>query len=325
MSTDSSSPDANPSKKTPAPGKLSKDSTEIDLWDLDEDDISAPTPEKTRNTAIPSHRPGESSVQSKKPIEKHIEVPLIAKKNPPKPEPKPENIIKRETASNKPSPKPHTQLDISESKSKVPSTTTPVAEPASEEISGIPVSSEETKIKPNSSLSKIEKIGILSLIAILILGATFTIIHFADNVPTRPVISRDLEFPIKGQLVSITSASTYWREPIITGENADIVKRDTKLIPVLKISFEAKPGAIRIFFRNENGEVVGDAITRAVGGKTQLSIPATAGFDDIGMHAAYRTGESIPWIVQIFEAPTGNASREQFKKIFESEISTDIR
>jgi hypothetical protein len=57
----------------------------------------------------------------------------------------------------------------------------------------------------------------------------------------------------------------------------------------------------------------------------RLNVPATAGFDDVGMHAAYRTGESKPWTVGVYEAPTEDAPGRDFKKVFEMDISTDLR
>ncbi|MEP2776482.1 MAG: hypothetical protein ABJQ29_05690 [Luteolibacter sp.] len=175
-----------------------------------------------------------------------------------------------------------------------------------------------------TSFSKIEKISLISLVAILLIGGILSVVHFANRVPTRSTIAEEVDFPVTGERVTITGATTYWREPN-RGENGDVVRRGTKLIPVLDLSLEAKKSAIRIFFRNDNGEVIGDGITRDVSGKTKLSIPATAGFDDIGMHAAYRTGESVAWVVQVYEGPNVNASREQFKKVLETEISTDRR
>jgi hypothetical protein len=43
------------------------------------------------------------------------------------------------------------------------------------------------------------------------------------------------------------------------------------------------------------------------------------------MHAAYRTGGSDPWIVEILEGPDRAAAREKFKKVLETEISSDMR
>ncbi|MGJ8644284.1 MAG: hypothetical protein ACSHX9_12820 [Luteolibacter sp.] len=176
-----------------------------------------------------------------------------------------------------------------------------------------------------SSFSKVEKFSLLALIAVLSIAGILSIVHFSNRVPTKSTITEEIDFPVDGSRVTITSAETYWREPK-RGDNADVVRRGTKLIPVIDISLETKKSAaIRIFFRNDEGQVIGDGITRDVSGKKKLKIPATAGFDDIGMHAAYRTGGSPPWFIQVYEGPNANASREQFKKVLDTEISTDRR
>lgn len=176
-----------------------------------------------------------------------------------------------------------------------------------------------------SAFSKVEKISLITLVAVLLITGILCIIHFSNRVPTKPTIAEKIDFPVVGDRVVISATETYWREPE-SGENADIVRRGTKLIPEIILSIEGKkPAAIRIFFRNDQGEVIGDGITREISGKAKLKIPATAGFEDIGMHAAYRTGESPTWIVQIYEGPSTNASRNQFKKVLETEISTGLR
>ena len=175
------------------------------------------------------------------------------------------------------------------------------------------------------SLSKIEKIAVFLLCSALLLGAALTLIHFSSRVPTRPLISEKVDFPVSGKIVRITAASTYWRKPITSGDNADVVRRDTLLIPVLKLSLGSKTGAIRVFFRNEEGSVVGDVITRSVAGDSEITVVATAGFEDLGMHTAYRTGSGKRWHAQVFEAPSATASRDDFTMVLEMEIDTQIR
>ncbi len=175
------------------------------------------------------------------------------------------------------------------------------------------------------SLSKIEKIAGFLLCSTLLLGAALTLIHFSSRVPTRPLISEKVDFPVSGKIVRITAASTYWRKPITSGDNADVVRRDTQLIPVLKLSLGSKTGAIRVFFRNEEGSVVGDVITRSVAGDSEITVVATAGFEDLGMHTAYRTGSGKRWHAQVFEAPSATASRDDFTMVLEMEIDTQIR
>lgn len=183
----------------------------------------------------------------------------------------------------------------------------------------------KTILSAISSLNAVEKIAISSLFIALALGATLTVIHFSKTVPTRPLVAEKINYPVIGKIVEIKAASTYWRAPVTTGENTDIVRRDTKLIPILKLNLSAKSGAVRVFFRDQDGVVIGDGISRAVSGETEVSIAATAGFDDLGMHTAYRTGDSRPWVAQVFEGPDATAPREKFRMILETEISTTIR
>lgn len=330
MSSDPTQPEPNQEKNTPKPSKKAKEATEHDLWDLDFDDTPAAADSPAESGRLPARRPNSTpSVRSKKPAERPIEVPVVgdARKateepakgkasngeNPVKPAeekresaPAPKESIKAGTKPGK------EQKSWDESDDEKPEAAAPVSETGSARSFV-------------SSLSKIEKIAISGLLAALVVAATFTFVHFSNRVPTRSPLSEKIDFPVSGKLIEITAAATYWREPVTSGEKADVVRRGTKLIPVLKITMKAKPCAVRIFFRNEEGIVVGDGITRIVSGDTELTIPATAGFDDIGMHAAYRTGESIPWVVQIYEGPNRGASREKFDKVLETEISTDIR
>jgi hypothetical protein len=43
------------------------------------------------------------------------------------------------------------------------------------------------------------------------------------------------------------------------------------------------------------------------------------------MHAAYRTGGSKPWTIEVFEAPSETTPGKDFKRLFEMNISTDRR
>lgn len=308
MSNTSPSPDSNSPMKSPDIGRSPSEGTELDLWDLDtdlEENISAEHSESEKEAVaveLPSRRVTESSIQSRRPTERHIDPPIVAD----------HNALESATEEEK------VETEKSSESDDEPATT---SQDKQEDSSTAPASSKSS----STALTKTEKIGLFILVAILALGATVSIIHFSNKVPTKPVVGESLDLPVEGKLVKITALSTYWREPILTGSEADTVRRGTKLIPVLKISAEAQSASIRVFFRDENGLVIGDPINRTVKGKTELRIPATAGFEDIGMHAAYRTGESQPWLIQILEAENSGAAIEKFKLIVETEISTDVR
>lgn len=284
MNKEPTQPDPNQEKKS---HDYPKDSTEVDLWDFDDDHSEFTTtnvPQEQSEGILSSHK-SESKIQT----ERSIEITELA--------------ATLETA-------------------------TKTTEASGSEIIGRQKddSEKQTRVaKPSLlSLTKTELIAISALFGVLILAATIAIIYFYTHVPTRALIAEKTSFPVIGKLVEIRSAATFWRKPITSGENPDTVRRGTELIPVIKLSLHSKDGAIRIFFRDEKGAVIGDAINRFVSGDQELVIPATAGFDDIGMHAAYRTGEQEPWTIQIYEGPSRSADSKDFRKVVETQISTDI-
>lgn len=180
-------------------------------------------------------------------------------------------------------------------------------------------------LRPHLSLSKAERIGLATLAGLLVISAIVISFSTLNRLPTESVRVKANDFPIKGQLVTILSADSYWRAPIMEGKNMETVRRGTQLLPVVDITSRGGPAAIRIFFRNSDREVVGDAVNRSIQSGTTLRVAATAGFEDIGMHAAYRTGQSKPWTIEVYEAPAENSPGREFKKLFEMNISTNRR
>ena len=178
---------------------------------------------------------------------------------------------------------------------------------------------------PQWQLSTVERLGLLALLAILLVGGTTIVVSSLKRLPREPQLVKARDFPLTNDLITINSATTYWREPVIGTSAPDPIRRGTKLMPVVELTVAGGPAAIRVLFRNQDQTLVGDAVTRATRGGEVLKIPATAGFDDLGMHAAYRTGESKPWTIEVRAAPTTDAPGSAFKKLFEMPISTDLR
>jgi hypothetical protein len=180
-------------------------------------------------------------------------------------------------------------------------------------------------LRPHLKLSKIERIGLVMLVALLLVGGATVFLSSIYHLPKESQRAKANDFPIKGEILTIQSAKTYWRTPVMEGPSPDTFRRGTELLPVIELATSGPPAALRLLFRNEERAVIGDAVTRTIRSDGTVAIPATAGFDDLGMHAAYRTGESKPWTIEIFEAATADAPGTSFKKLFEINISTDRR
>jgi hypothetical protein len=341
-------------------GNLSQDTTELDLWafedDLDTPQTSVPEPQRGSSGAIPAPRerrvakPRESVAKDDASSEtggerikmnvgrgaqKPQATPLIA---PLRPESEFDDLENWEDA-----PKEENLDDLPEEPAPVVLTPeTPAPQPAREvpveavepETKQAPVSEDDDEfsprvatdakplpLRPHLGLSQMERTGMIALVVLLLVGGLFIYFYSIHKLPTESTRAGTGDFPIKGSKITVDSATSYWRSPIDDGPNPETFRRGTKLLPVLVLKIAEGRGDIRVLFRNEDRETIGDAVTRTIQGAGQLEIPATAGFDDIGMHAAYRTGGSKPWTVEVLEADSG----KDVKRLLEINVSTDRR
>lgn len=179
-------------------------------------------------------------------------------------------------------------------------------------------------LKLRLGLSKIERVALIGM-GLLMLGGAVALVVSLKKLPNRTVFAEAGDFPIRGALMKVDGAVTYWRAPISEGEGRDTYRMGTVLLPVIEVQVSSGAGAVRGVFRNQDGETMGDVVTRAAAAGKAVVMAATAGFDDLGMHSAYRTGSSRPWTVEVLEGPSTNAASGEFKKLFEINISTDRR
>ena len=184
----------------------------------------------------------------------------------------------------------------------------------------------ENRKKPafKISLTKGELISFGVLLLMLIAGGIFFFANSLNRIPAPPAALTADDFPIKGKQFTVVKAETFWRKPIVNGDALDNVRRGTLLIPVLNLTSEGGSGAVRVIFRDSDGKSVGDVISRSVSGNDKIEIAATAGFEDMSVHAAYRTGDIKPWIVEVHQGPAVNAPGDAYSKLFEIPISIQL-
>jgi hypothetical protein len=172
------------------------------------------------------------------------------------------------------------------------------------------------------AFSATERVCLIVLAVALLAGGFFVLRYSIGKLPTTTAKELNVSFPQRGELVRVNRAETFWRAPILVGPDRDTVRRGTQLIPVIELEVSANIGALRMFFRDGEGNLVGDAISLELDGEQTLRVAATAGFDDLGMFAAYRTQRGDVWMVEIFEGPSVRAPLQEFTKLFEIPVST---
>lgn len=329
-----------------------KDSSELDLWDFDgADDLSPQQPatelppvSKPRARSLtPEPRAnaigeGSPSVRSKKPAPKAPAQPFEQRRKvsddigeldddlaASQPAPVQEKAVAPETRVSSPRPAPEPELEPEMkpvTREQVPEVVAdPVLEdelvPAEPAPAVAPLNVEA--IRTRLGLSKLEKIGLIVLAVLLIAGGIYVLTTAGKRLPIHDASDDYPRYPVKGGRITVKSIESFWREPIA---GKDTVRRDTKLIPVVKLELEGAPCAIRAFFRNENGETIGDPVTRAVSPGT-VEISATAGLEDIAFHASYRAGQTPPWRLELLEAPSTDSPRPEFKKLLDTPLAND--
>jgi hypothetical protein len=192
-----------------------------------------------------------------------------------------------------------------------------------------------TRGLPGPRLNRREVIGIASFAVVVMIAAVWVVSHFFSQLSfTRDSDSKP-NYPLKGELARVASGTTYWREPVRSGENRDVARREVILIPVLELSLDPEHsggGALRVIFRNSEGQPLGDPITRSFGagrfeasGSPTVTFAATDGFTADGDFQAYRTGKGKLWTADVLEGPPGGSPSSTFKKLSSIPIFPDRR
>lgn len=176
-----------------------------------------------------------------------------------------------------------------------------------------------------------EKVALGALGVILLIGIIWGVTVFIGTLPQGN--DKDLvKFPLQGTSVTIAAANTYWRKPDRDKDKG--IRMDTRLIPAAVIKLNDNPGscALRFFFSDDKGDLVGDSTTHtatagqfAASGTNEIEVHSTAGFADPGDHAAYTTEQIDTWHLVIMEGPDANARGSEFQEIARVPISFDRR
>jgi hypothetical protein len=336
MPADPPSNTGSPDRNRPTASELSKETTEGDLWNLDDEPVERPAP-AAKPTPPPAPR-GEAESPSSKSVQRGKTPPRDEKRKPPRTkEPDPEAlhdeigeldespddigdeavliVVEEKETGETPSPAPELPEDVP----------APVAESAPRQNrprpAPVPAPSTFRFPKPNPR----ELIGLGVFAFVIALGAVWVLTRFFTQLSFKSDHLSAPDYPVRGQHATIRNAETFWRAPIREGPNRDSAKREAMMIPVVEITLDSQAsalGALWLNFKNERGETVGDPMIRAFNsgsfqpaGTPTLAIAATDGFIDEGAFNAYRTSDERPWTVEVREGPSVDGGSASFKPL----------
>jgi len=310
MPEDSTPPSNTPRRHRPRLTELAKETTEEDLWVLDDEDdhaapAPAPEPEKEAESVESTPAPVEPA-PAETPASKAIE----------------EEVAETEV---EPTPEQESPTASPASEESTTAASSPEPEPARQEPVATPKPSQPVMTKPDRK----EWIGLGVLGAVFLAVAIWWITGLFSSVTTTRMGEDEPEFPIEGQFIEAKSAVSFWRKPIRDGENADVARSEVVYLPVAVVTLKGTgDGVLRAIFRDDEGSFVGDTITRSFtaghfddSGSPTVEFPATSGFQEHSDFNAYRVGGNR-WTVEVLEGPSANAQGSEFKLLFKAPISS---
>ena len=351
MPVDPPSPSGRPDHNRPSPPEHSGDPIEGDLWNLDDELPEkqtlqpAPPAMGRKSTAEDGSRDSSASVQRGKtparaPERAKVSQPL---KTDPVPATPHDEIGDLEDENDDGPSEDSVLIVLPEEEPEPPVSPAPAAKSASAQDKTLATSVKSSETEPRKNRPKAsalpeknpgiswpkpnrrEVIGLGIFSFLLLLAAIWAISRFFTQLHFQSEYVKIPDFPIKGEHATLASGETFWREPVRDGPTRDVAKREVAMIPILNLSLDAEKsplGALRVIFRNDKGETVGDSITRSfssgrfdASGDAKISFPATDGFLDEATFNAYRTRSGNPWTADVMEGPSVDAAAGSFKKL----------
>lgn len=304
MSLEPPSSSGLPGRSRPALSDLSRETTEGDLWNLDDEpgDITLspvdfpPQPRKGLDPAAKRDEgaeppPARTRGRTPDPLRHDGEdVPILSRPAPvdeigdlddPDPQP-PEAIAEPAPADRILPPLPARPADESPA-APTPRTRTelsqelPLAEGGPDEPAPAPApatirNAGNTPARANLQrprFNRREAIGLAAFSFTLLLVAIWVVSRFFASFTFKSEFVESPDYPVTGERVQIERAETYWRNPVRTGESRDFARREVTMIPVLEVTLDpgkTAGGTLLVIFRNSLGEPVGDPIRRSFTG-----------------------------------------------------------
>jgi hypothetical protein len=342
MSAEPPSSSGLPGRNRPALSDLSKETTEGDLWNLDDElaERSAPRvthppmPRQPAEAAAPQERaaargktPAQDRPNPGDPLARKVERPVAADEigdlidDGDEPATAAVRIIPEEEPRSAPEPPargitaapeqaPRERAEAPQAKESPPRVAADSQRPASRAL-------------PRPRLKRREILGLAAFAFSLLLAAIWVLSRFFSSFEFKSEFVQGPDFPVKGEHAALAGAETYWRPPVREGDARDFARREVKMIPVLEVTLDpdgSPDGALLVIFRNGEGKPVGDSIRRSFSGgrfdssgDATISFPATDGFAAQGDFNAYRTGKGESWMAEILEGPSVDAPAGSFK------------
>lgn len=278
MSTEPTSSSGLPGRSRPALSDLSRETTETDLWNLDDDlaertvpQINYPPQPRKGLGAQPVEEPEENSPAQEELLRKRGRTPMASR-------PAQEAMsgrrgdqsdeigdledIEEEDPDDGQSqdsgpevelrviPEPEPEPEPAPAPAEEAFETAPEPLPLAKDLKGERPSKQNQRRSdnvpprtagaslPRPHLNRREILGLAAFGFTLLLAAIWVLTRFFSSFAFKSDFIQVPDFPIKGEHITLDSSETYWREPVRDGPARDFARREVSLIPVLDLTLD---------------------------------------------------------------------------------------
>lgn len=171
-------------------------------------------------------------------------------------------------------------------------------------------------------LTGFERAVIFIICALIAAAGAGAYRHARQFLPTESWSANQVRFPVVGKNLRVVSATAAW---CVTSGSSVPHKPGAVVLPGIALTVEGRADEIRLIFRDADGHVVGDAVSRTVTGPGVLRLAATSGFFTWGDFEAYRIGGKETWTVQVDQMITGKGGDRKQVRLFRMGIPGVVR
>jgi len=137
-----------------------------------------------------------------------------------------------------------------------------------------------------------------------------------------------IDYPVKGQQAILADVETYWIRQ--QGESGALDDATFLPVAVLKAHKKSGPARLRMFYVNDQGNLMGDPISEDVQNGSFSASPrytfvSEEGLDKESDFNAYLTEQTSLWYLTILEGPQGSESVSDFSELVRIPIGRTIK
>ncbi|MFT4639288.1 MAG: hypothetical protein ACI8T1_002613 [Verrucomicrobiales bacterium] len=173
-------------------------------------------------------------------------------------------------------------------------------------------------------LNVIEMASVAAFLIVALIGlfGFRNLVHSGQQVEeVRQLSLASLDFPSKGELLTVADIKATWRAP----QPGEIVRPDVLMVPEVSVQLSGGSGFLRMLYRDEQGKIRGDIMVQQItngsaNGGTTFTAICSEGYQNAMNLVECQAGRLEPWTVEVFESRDYNVTIDDWVSLARFEM-----